>query len=965
MAQADFITTCRDIRGSGEQPALDESGELIVNGESIWGKIYKLNDETEKAASDGSGSLEAVELIEDNIEAIQVDVTDKHGDVDGWQATVDTQYTAIAGADGTGETDGFHAEVVNRETLMNPHYDAIDAVNANEVNVNKVADNEVNISAVALNETNINEVNTNKANIDSAVANEVNITAVSTNKINIDSVAANETNITAVNANETNINAVNANKSNIDAVADNGSNIESVADNEANVTSVAGNETNINAVNDNKVNIDAVAANRGNIDNVAGNNVNIDAVAGNKVNIDAVAANETDIDTVAVNMTDVKSVADNVVDIVAVAANEDNITAVAGDLVNTQTVADAITDEDSALNTALENADSAEASELKAEQWAEEAEDVQVETDQYSAKHWASKAAQVVGDGIIDDSSPSDSTTYSSTKISEANDALSNTIAGIATAYGTLIDEGTMRPIGTDERPLVFNVDKESNDSSIIELNAPDEKVSLKRDASYSYNSKILVKNMSADDSVTETLTFKIINDADDSVLREVVKEVTLTGGQSKEIQLSPVLEVGRGTIPSTAGGALVITFTVQSNGSGVELLSYNTILAASAPYELAHLRDAEVELVNKTLTDISNEIHANAIHGAVQAVENLIKGDVVVIDSYAEPFTKVKKRSADTEVVVGFCETDIANGETGGVIAIGLIDNIDKYSGNDFPVGSTVYPDTSGGLTLTPDVGHGKVSQAIGYVVKANPAKISLRASATSVHDAASEVSFDDSGLSIAADNLQDAVTVLSQRTTKYVGLFGTLGELEAITGTAGNYGDVDSGAGSEIVRYIWDTDDSTWFEQAGASAALTDEQVKTQYENNANTNAYDDTEKAKLATVEDSATADQTDVEIKTAYENNADTNAYTDDEQTKLGTVEENAKDDQTGAEIKSLYEAEADTNAYDDAAVTEVAKVTDKAEKSQDESTETIYEDSTLTQEYKIYIDNEEITLERIA
>lgn len=43
--------------------------------------------------------------------------------------------------------------------------------------------------------------------------------------------------------------------------------------------------------------------------------------------------------------------------------------------------------------------------------------------------------------------------------------------------------------------------------------------------------------------------------------------------------------------------------------------------------------------------------------------------------------------------------------------------------------------------------------------------------------------------------------------------------------------------------------------------------------------------TDGTKLDGIETSATADQTDVEIKTAYENNADTNAYTDAEQTKL--------------------------------------------------------------------------------
>ena len=47
------------------------------------------------------------------------------------------------------------------------------------------------------------------------------------------------------------------------------------------------------------------------------------------------------------------------------------------------------------------------------------------------------------------------------------------------------------------------------------------------------------------------------------------------------------------------------------------------------------------------------------------------------------------------------------------------------------------------------------------------------------------------------------------------------------------------------------------------------------------------------KLAGIEANATADQTDAEIKTAYENNADTNAFTDAEKTKLSGVEAGAE------------------------------------------------------------------------
>lgn len=83
--------------------------------------------------------------------------------------------------------------------------------------------------------------------------------------------------------------------------------------------------------------------------------------------------------------------------------------------------------------------------------------------------------------------------------------------------------------------------------------------------------------------------------------------------------------------------------------------------------------------------------------------------------------------------------------------------------------------------------------------------------------------------------------------------------------------------------------------------------------------------TDGTKLDGIEANATADQTDAEIKTAYENNADTNAFTDADHTKLDGIEANATADQTGAEIKSAYEAVADTNAFTDAEKTKLSGI----------------------------------------
>ena len=83
-----------------------------------------------------------------------------------------------------------------------------------------------------------------------------------------------------------------------------------------------------------------------------------------------------------------------------------------------------------------------------------------------------------------------------------------------------------------------------------------------------------------------------------------------------------------------------------------------------------------------------------------------------------------------------------------------------------------------------------------------------------------------------------------------------------------------------------------------------MSDTEVKTAYENNADTNEFSDAEQSKLAGIETGATGDQTNAEIKTAYEANADTNEFSDAEQSKLAGIEANAKDDQSLAEITDM-------------------------------------------------------------
>ena len=95
----------------------------------------------------------------------------------------------------------------------------------------------------------------------------------------------------------------------------------------------------------------------------------------------------------------------------------------------------------------------------------------------------------------------------------------------------------------------------------------------------------------------------------------------------------------------------------------------------------------------------------------------------------------------------------------------------------------------------------------------------------------------------------------------SKFVGLFVSESALP-LTGSEGDYANVDGGVGSDVYRVIWDSSDNKWVRVQGVSTELTDAQIKQQYESNPDTNAFTDDEKAKLATVANGATANRADI-------------------------------------------------------------------------------------------------------
>ena len=84
----------------------------------------------------------------------------------------------------------------------------------------------------------------------------------------------------------------------------------------------------------------------------------------------------------------------------------------------------------------------------------------------------------------------------------------------------------------------------------------------------------------------------------------------------------------------------------------------------------------------------------------------------------------------------------------------------------------------------------------------------------------------------------------------SKFVGLFASESALP-LSGSEGDYANVDGGFGSDVYRVIWDSSDGKWVKMQGVSTDLTPAQIKQMYESNPDTNSYSDDDKSVVSGV------------------------------------------------------------------------------------------------------------------
>jgi hypothetical protein len=117
-------------------------------------------------------------------------------------------------------------------------------------------------------------------------------------------------------------------------------------------------------------------------------------------------------------------------------------------------------------------------------------------------------------------------------------------------------------------------------------------------------------------------------------------------------------------------------------------------------------------------MDSITNHVGADHIHYKVKATQTLAKGDVVKVVGFnsGENAFEVAKVSASTDIAVGVIYSALANGAFGSIINTGLLEGIDTSA---FAIGTTLYPNTTGGFTSTkPTTGR---YQALAFVVRSH----------------------------------------------------------------------------------------------------------------------------------------------------------------------------------------------------------------------------------------------------
>ena len=493
-------------------PEVPTTGNTVQEGKGILGMIKEYKDgvggikDTLYGTDTNVGSAGTVLA---NITAKNDNVNNKSTNVDAKSAVVDDQFTKIAGTNGDGTENGMYYEVVDRESKINPHYQAIDNIN--------------------------NDINAKDTNGDDYADGKSKLIEVGTN-------IAKGNNSELVKVGE-------------DLISDT-STIKNAYDKKDEITAVYNIREDITQVTTYKDHVQVVGT------DLADDNSDIKKVSADlkDVNSKVIKVGEdlykegTDPD--ANDYSHVKHAAVNA------------ITATTKAQEASTSAANAATSENAA-NTSATNAAT---SEQMANKWAINAKDLEVVDGKYSAYHWAMKAADVVGDGVISNGKESSVLAWSSAKTKEMMRVAIGLSCQVGSAYGSIKSAGTpvLDPIPTDITKVAYTTVQDSTRLDTLVLDDDNDEIVLKKNARYIIAGIIVILSHANEDKV---LTVEVQKTSDDSVVKSTQIDLTTNDGEE---------EVYAVNIPIVVTEETRIKLMVKCNEDGMTLNSFEATLVAS-----------------------------------------------------------------------------------------------------------------------------------------------------------------------------------------------------------------------------------------------------------------------------------------------------------------------------------------------------------------------------------------------
>lgn len=197
---------------------------------------------------------------------------------------------------------------------------------------------------------------------------------------------------------------------------------------------------------------------------------------------------------------------------------------------------------------------------------------------------------------------------------------------------------------------------------------------------------------------------------------------------------------------------------------------SYKISLNSIEQYITTVTSDNYQELKQKVIDDVSNYVHANAIHYTAKAVEDITKGTPVKLISNIDTTFVYVGIAGINDIAIGVCEDGILEGEVGEIMVSGILDNFNTSMWNE---GDLLYA-IAGQITNVQPVTN-KI-QFIGYVLnKAINGKVLINGS--DPYPDARSILYDNSDNFLVATNVQDAIDELESHeifTTNKITIFG-----------------------------------------------------------------------------------------------------------------------------------------------------------------------------------------------